>query len=135
MHVLIIGGGTRGMCLAHGLKKAGVSVAVYERYGSRRDGLYGYRLGIDPTGSRALNECLPPELFDTFVATCARDPRHFNVLTQSMRTTATFALPRARDAVNSERSVSAPVRPRVRPPLPPVFRGVFVCGIIMTRLQ
>jgi 2-polyprenyl-6-methoxyphenol hydroxylase-like FAD-dependent oxidoreductase len=106
MHVLIIGGGTGGMCLAHGLKKAGVSVAVYERYGSRNDGLYGYRVGIDPLGSRALNECLPPELFDTFVATCARDPRHLNVLTQSMRTTATFELPEARDAVNSERSVS-----------------------------
>ncbi|MFE2185014.1 FAD-dependent oxidoreductase [Streptomyces sp. NPDC059455] len=106
MHVLIIGGGTGGMCLAHGLKKAGVSVAVYERYGSRRDGLYGYRVGIDPTGSRALHECLPPELFDTFVATAAREPRHFNVLTQSLRTTATFPLPSARDAVNSERSVS-----------------------------
>lgn len=106
MHVLIIGGGTGGMCLAHGLKKAGVSVAVFERYGSRRDGLYGYRVGIDPTGNRALKECLPPELFDTFVATCARDPRHFNVLTQSLRTTATFALPESRDAVDSERSVS-----------------------------
>ncbi|MBP8532935.1 NAD(P)/FAD-dependent oxidoreductase [Streptomyces sp. MK37H] len=106
MHVLIIGGGTGGMCLAHGLKKAGVSVAVYERYGSRRDGLYGYRVGIDPTGSRALHECLPPELFDTFVATSAREPRHFNVLTQSLRTTATFPLPPARDAVGSERSVS-----------------------------
>ncbi|MFS7879607.1 FAD-dependent oxidoreductase [Streptomyces asiaticus] len=106
MHVLIIGGGTGGMCLAHGLKKAGVSVAVYERYGSRRDGLYGYRVGIDPTGSRALHECLRPELFDTFVATAAREPRHFNVFTQSLRTTATFQLPPARDAVNSERSVS-----------------------------
>ncbi|MFJ4630120.1 hypothetical protein [Streptomyces sp. NPDC088847] len=42
---------------------------MYERYGSRRDGLYGYRVGIAPTGNRALRECLPPELFDTFVAT------------------------------------------------------------------
>jgi 2-polyprenyl-6-methoxyphenol hydroxylase-like FAD-dependent oxidoreductase len=105
-HVLIIGGGTGGMCLAHGLKKAGVSVAVYERYGSRSDGLYGYRVGIDPTGNRALHACLPPELFDTFVATCARSPRHFNVLTQSMHRTATFALPDDSDAINSERSVS-----------------------------
>jgi 2-polyprenyl-6-methoxyphenol hydroxylase-like FAD-dependent oxidoreductase len=106
MHVLIIGGGTGGMCLAHGLKKAGVSVAVYERYGSRRDGLYGYRVGIDPTGSRALHECLPPELFETFIATCARDPKHFNVLTQSMHATASFRLPEAEDEVNAERSVS-----------------------------
>jgi 2-polyprenyl-6-methoxyphenol hydroxylase-like FAD-dependent oxidoreductase len=28
MHVIIIGGGTGGMCLAHGLRNAGVSVAV-----------------------------------------------------------------------------------------------------------
>ncbi|WP_328827440.1 FAD-dependent monooxygenase [Streptomyces sp. NBC_00252] len=101
MHGLIIGGGTGGMCLAHGLKKAGVSVAVYERYGSRRDGLYGYRVGIDPTGNRALKECLPPELFDTFVATCARDPRHFNVLTQSLRTTATGDVLVAADGTRS----------------------------------
>ena len=106
MHVLIIGGGTGGMCLAHGLKRAGVSVAVYERYGSRSDGLYGYRVGIDPTGNRALYECLPPELFDLFVATCARGPKHFNVLTQSMHSTASFALRDDSDAINSERSVS-----------------------------
>jgi 2-polyprenyl-6-methoxyphenol hydroxylase-like FAD-dependent oxidoreductase len=106
MHVMIIGGGTGGMCLAHGLKRAGVSVAVYERYGSRRDGLYGYRVGIDPTGNRALRACLPPELFDTFVATCARTPQHFNVLTQRMHSTASFETREDRDAVDSERSVS-----------------------------
>ena len=106
MHVLIIGGGTGGMCLAHGLKKAGVSVAVYERYGSRSDGLYGYRVGIDPTGNRALHGCLPPELFDAFVATCARSPKYFNILTQSMHSTADFALRDDSDAINSERSVS-----------------------------
>jgi 2-polyprenyl-6-methoxyphenol hydroxylase-like FAD-dependent oxidoreductase len=106
VHVIIIGGGTGGMCLAHGLKKAGVSVAVYERYGSRSDGLYGYRVGIDPTGNKALRECLPPALFDTFVATCARGPRYFNVLTQSMRSTASFPLREDTDAINSERSVS-----------------------------
>lgn len=106
MHVIIIGGGTGGMCLAHGLQQAGVSVAVYERYESRLDGLYGYRVGIDPTGNRALKACLPPELFDTFVATCAETPRHFNVLTQSLRRTAGFALRDDSDDVDSERSVS-----------------------------
>jgi 2-polyprenyl-6-methoxyphenol hydroxylase-like FAD-dependent oxidoreductase len=53
VHVLIIGGGTGGMCLAHGLKRAGISVSVYERDRTRSDGLHGYRVGIDPTGNQA----------------------------------------------------------------------------------
>ena len=106
MHVLIIGGGTGGMCLAHGLKRAGVPVAVYERDRTRADGLHGYRVGINPTGNRALRECLPPELFDTFIATCARSPRYFNVLTEKLKVTATVPLREPADPVDSERSVS-----------------------------
>lgn len=106
MNVIIIGAGTGGMCLAHGLKKAGVRVKVYERDRNRTDGLYGYRVGIDPTGNRALKECLPPELFDTFVATCARAPKYLNVLTERGRFTASFPLRDDHDPVNSERSVS-----------------------------
>jgi 2-polyprenyl-6-methoxyphenol hydroxylase-like FAD-dependent oxidoreductase len=106
VRVMIIGGGTGGMCLAHGLKRAGVPVQVYERYGTRSDGLYGYRVGIDPIGSRALHECLPAELFDTFVATCARQPAYFNVLTERLKRTASIELPTDRLAVEAERSVS-----------------------------
>ncbi|MFC7551006.1 FAD-dependent oxidoreductase [Plantactinospora sp. GCM10030261] len=106
LHVLVIGAGTGGLCLAHGLRRAGISVAVYERERTRSDALHGYRVGINPTGNRALRECLPPDLFDTFRATCARSPRHFNVLTGRMRRTASFALPPSDDPVNSERSVS-----------------------------
>jgi 2-polyprenyl-6-methoxyphenol hydroxylase-like FAD-dependent oxidoreductase len=106
VHVLIIGGGTGGMCLAHGLKQAGVSVAVYERDRTRSDGLHGYRVGINPTGNRALKQCLPPELFATYVATCARSPRYFNVLTEKLRFTATVPLREPTDPVDSERSVS-----------------------------
>jgi 2-polyprenyl-6-methoxyphenol hydroxylase-like FAD-dependent oxidoreductase len=106
VHVLIIGGGTGGMCLAHGLKQAGVSVAVYERDRTRSDGLHGYRVGINPTGNRALQQCLPPELFDTYIATCARSPRYFNVLTPKLGFTATVPLRQPTDVVDSERSVS-----------------------------
>jgi NADPH-dependent 2,4-dienoyl-CoA reductase/sulfur reductase-like enzyme len=42
VHVIIIGGGTGGMCLARGLRRAGISVAVYERYRTRTDSLHGY---------------------------------------------------------------------------------------------
>jgi 2-polyprenyl-6-methoxyphenol hydroxylase-like FAD-dependent oxidoreductase len=106
MHVLIIGGGTGGMCLAHGLKQAGVQVAVYERDRTRSDGLHGYRVGINPTGNRALQQCLPPELFATYLATCARSPRSFNVLTEKLTFTATVPLRQPTDPVDSERSVS-----------------------------
>jgi 2-polyprenyl-6-methoxyphenol hydroxylase-like FAD-dependent oxidoreductase len=105
-HVIVIGAGTGGMCLAHGLRRAGISVAVYERDRTRRDGLHGYRVGIGPTGNRALRECLPAELFATYLATCARSPAYFNVLTEQLRTTASFALRPDTDPVNTERSVS-----------------------------
>lgn len=92
MHAIIIGGGTGGMALAHGLRKENVSIAVYERYGTRTDGLYGYRVGIDATGSKALEECLPAALYETFLATCARAPRYFNVLTEKMKSTMSIPL-------------------------------------------
>ena len=60
LHVVIIGAGTGGLCLAHGLKAAGLSVAVYERDATRTDGLQGYRVGIDPDGSRALQTTTSP---------------------------------------------------------------------------
>ncbi|MEU7230355.1 FAD-dependent oxidoreductase [Streptomyces chrestomyceticus] len=42
------------MALAHGLKRAGISFAAYEREETRSSGLHGYRVGINPDGSRAL---------------------------------------------------------------------------------
>jgi 2-polyprenyl-6-methoxyphenol hydroxylase-like FAD-dependent oxidoreductase len=33
LHVIVVGGGIGGLCLAQGLRRAGVSVAVYERFG------------------------------------------------------------------------------------------------------
>src|SRR5690242_3064929 len=59
LHVLIIGGGIGGLCLAQGLNKAGVSVAVYERDRALDARLQGYRLNIEPAGSLALHACLP----------------------------------------------------------------------------
>lgn len=110
-HVVIIGAGTGGLCLAHGLKRAGISVAVYERDTTRTrdEGLQGYRIGIDPDGSRALHACLPPPLFDTLVATCARPPRYFNMLTErrtEVLSTDGWAGEPGPDPVNSEKSVS-----------------------------
>lgn len=109
LRVLIIGAGTGGLCLAHGLRRAGIPVAVYERDRTRRDGLFGYRVGIDPDGSRALRECLPPELYDTFVATCARSPRYSNMMTEQRKELLSMdsgGVEKELDPVNSEKSVS-----------------------------
>jgi 2-polyprenyl-6-methoxyphenol hydroxylase-like FAD-dependent oxidoreductase len=104
--VIVIGAGTGGMCLAHGLKRAGIPVEVYERDRDRADGLHGYRVGIDPDGSRALHACLPPELYDTFVATCARAPMHFTMLDERLSELLSLPLRDESDPINSEKSVS-----------------------------
>jgi 2-polyprenyl-6-methoxyphenol hydroxylase-like FAD-dependent oxidoreductase len=104
--VLVIGAGTGGLALAHGLVRAGIDVQVFERDAVRTDGLHGYRVGIDPDGSRALHALLPPELYDTFVATCARAPRWFNMLTEQLREVLALQIPVRDDPVESEKSVS-----------------------------
>ncbi|MDH6579520.1 NAD(P)/FAD-dependent oxidoreductase [Kitasatospora sp. MAP5-34] len=105
-HVIVIGGGTGGMALAHGLKAAGISVAVYERDRTRNSGLHGYRVGINPDGSRALKYLLPGELFDTFLATCARGPKYFSFLKENLKPSMTLPLVVEDDPVNTEKSVS-----------------------------
>jgi 2-polyprenyl-6-methoxyphenol hydroxylase-like FAD-dependent oxidoreductase len=106
MKVLVIGGGTGGLALAHGLKRAGIGVTVFERDAVRTDGLHGYRVGIDPDGSRALHALLPKELYDTFVATKARDPKYFNMLTEDLEEVLSMDIPASTDPVESEKSIS-----------------------------
>jgi salicylate hydroxylase len=85
LHVVIIGGGIGGLTLAQGLKKAGVKVAVYERDRTRTDRLQGYRVHINPVGSLALQECLPPALFDAFVRTCGKPAQGIRFVTERMQ--------------------------------------------------
>ena len=83
-HVVVIGGGIGGLTLAQGLKKAGVSVAVYERDRRVTSRLQGYRVHISPEGSRALHACLPPDLFETFTRTCGKPGHAVRFLTENM---------------------------------------------------
>jgi 2-polyprenyl-6-methoxyphenol hydroxylase-like FAD-dependent oxidoreductase len=70
MRIIIIGGGIGGLCLAQGLKQAGVDdIVVYERDESPRGRMQGYRLRISPEGERALRECLPRLAQDLLTAT------------------------------------------------------------------
>lgn len=68
-HVLIIGGGLGGLCLAQGLAKSGISAAVYERDASAAIRGQGYRITLTKDGTAALRDCLPPRLFELCAAT------------------------------------------------------------------
>jgi 2-polyprenyl-6-methoxyphenol hydroxylase-like FAD-dependent oxidoreductase len=89
-HVLIIGGGIGGPTLAQGLKRAGVSCAVYERDRTLTDRLQGYRVHISPTGSLALRECLTPHLFEVFDRTCGASTLAVRFFTEQMRVLLAF---------------------------------------------
>jgi 2-polyprenyl-6-methoxyphenol hydroxylase-like FAD-dependent oxidoreductase len=81
-HVAIIGGGTGGLCLAHALHKAGVSVAVYER--TRTERLQGYRVHINPHGSAALHESLPADLWQAFIDNTGTSGNTFGFVTEQL---------------------------------------------------
>ncbi len=106
MRVLIIGAGTGGLCLAHGLKKAGVDVALFERDRTPRSMLIGYRVGISPDGSKALHSCLPADVFAEFVRTTARPPRWINMRTEKYKELLVGEFPQGTDETRSEKSVS-----------------------------
>jgi len=82
--VAIIGGGLGGLCLANGLKKAGIRVAVYERDQSPESRPQGYRIHIDPQGSTALYQCLPPHLWDLFSSTGGDFSQGFSIVTEQL---------------------------------------------------
>ena len=90
LQVLIIGGGIGGLTLAQGLKKSGVSVAVYERDRTMTDRVQGYRVHINPAGSLALHECLPPQLFEAFARTCGKHVHGLRFVTERMQVLLSF---------------------------------------------
>lgn len=85
MRIAVVGGGIGGLCLAHGLRKAGVDVAVYERDLSRTDRLQGYRVHIDPHGAAALRECLPAANWERFEQGAGHSGNGFGFLTEQLK--------------------------------------------------
>lgn len=83
-HVVIIGAGLGGLCLAQGLKRAGIRFDVYERDPAADSRLQGYRIRIDKSGQQALASCLPTALFDLFRATASTSPRSACFLTPQL---------------------------------------------------
>jgi 2-polyprenyl-6-methoxyphenol hydroxylase-like FAD-dependent oxidoreductase len=59
MRVIVVGAGLGGLTLAHGLRRAGIDVVVYER-DAEQGRPQGVSLHFDDRGSAALRACLPP---------------------------------------------------------------------------
>lgn len=102
MHVLIAGGGVGGLCLAQGLRRAGIAVTVFERDAAIATREQGYRIHIDANGHTALRECLPPDLFARYLATGNKPgPAVVRVLDQTGQQLTEFAAPGGDDAHNA----------------------------------
>jgi 2-polyprenyl-6-methoxyphenol hydroxylase-like FAD-dependent oxidoreductase len=84
LRVAVAGGGLGGLCLAQGLLKAGVDVTVYERDAQLAARRQGYRLHVDARAGRALEQCLPPESFAVFQATCGNASTRLTVMTERL---------------------------------------------------
>jgi salicylate hydroxylase len=83
LHVLIAGGGLSGLCLAQGLRRAGVSCAVFERDPDMRRPA-GYRITINGDGGNALQACLPEDLYELYLqASRNTPPRRMSVVVDS----------------------------------------------------
>jgi 2-polyprenyl-6-methoxyphenol hydroxylase-like FAD-dependent oxidoreductase len=73
MHVLIAGGGLSGLCLAQGLRKAGHTVAVFERDPDHHRRT-GYMLHMNAFGGAGLQACLPDDLYELYLETSRETP-------------------------------------------------------------
>src|SRR5215467_4455792 len=72
LQVMVIGAGTGGLALAHGLRASGIAVRLFERDHNLTERAQGYRLTINARGALALQSCLPKANFDHYVAASAK---------------------------------------------------------------
>ena len=107
LRVRIVGAGTGGLCLAQGLTQDDIDVQVFERDHAPTDRLQGYRLSINPTGRRALEDCLPEKLFGRLIANCAKPSDSVAFLDHHLHRLLVIDLPhREREDPDSELPVS-----------------------------
>jgi 2-polyprenyl-6-methoxyphenol hydroxylase-like FAD-dependent oxidoreductase len=104
--ILVIGGGLGGLCLAQGLHRAGLEVAVFEKDHDPAGRPQAYRIHINPEGSRALYRCLPPPAWERFVAAAGVDPQ-FGFFTERLECLLTLDLsPRSAAVESRHNSIS-----------------------------
>jgi len=93
LRVVVIGAGIGGLCLAQGLKRAGIAVSVFERDASAHFRSQGYRVSIKAEGSQALSACLPAQLFELCVASSLKQARRMVFLDHQLNQGFTKVLP------------------------------------------
>ncbi|MGW4964807.1 FAD-dependent oxidoreductase [Nonomuraea sp. NPDC004186] len=99
-HVLIVGGGIAGSCLAQGLRRTGLAVTLFERDPSAAHRPQGYRISLKDTGARALRACLPDHLFDLAVATSIRPATRMIFMDAGLRPKFAKDIPEQRPGVD-----------------------------------
>ena len=95
LEVLVVGAGTGGLCLAHGLRAAGIGVRVFERDRSPTERVLGYRLTINSAGARGLKACLPEANFKRYIAASAKISTAVSFLDHKLHRLLSIELPPA----------------------------------------
>lgn len=104
--VLIIGGGLGGLCLAQGLKKAGIDFQVFERDASPTSRLQGYRLSMNPAGLESLHTNLPQPLWNQLEAALNPQTEGISFISQQLDPRFFKKTPDPVDAVHRFGSIS-----------------------------
>jgi 2-polyprenyl-6-methoxyphenol hydroxylase-like FAD-dependent oxidoreductase len=107
LQVTIVGAGTGGLCLAHGLRAAGIDVKAFDRDQTPTERIQGYRLTINAHGARALQSCLPKANFERYIAASAKISTGITYLDHELRRLLVIKLPTAdQSAPNAARPIS-----------------------------
>ncbi|PNU05525.1 FAD-dependent oxidoreductase [Novosphingobium guangzhouense] len=104
--IAIVGGGPGGLALAHGLRKHGIDVAVFERDHVRADYVQGFRLRIRQRGLDALAANLPPHLYNAFLETIGIAPSESIALDERFNLLSSTASAHDREDTHVAKSVS-----------------------------
>jgi 2-polyprenyl-6-methoxyphenol hydroxylase-like FAD-dependent oxidoreductase len=89
-HVIVVGAGLSGACLAHGLRAKGFEVSLYERDPGIGGRGQGYRLHIAPEGDLALRACLPARDYELVLATTGKPGSGVTILDRELNTLQKF---------------------------------------------
>ncbi len=85
MKVAIVGCGLSGLCLAQSLKQKGIEFQLFERDQDKETRRQGYRITVNKHGLKALEACLPNELFQLAVSTAGQPGGYFRFLRADQR--------------------------------------------------